>query len=310
MVRAPPFRRFTHPDGRLWEVRLNGKVVELRITTDGDTFERKRPFDAPVLGAADLDELVKGQLADGFVETTPPEWKRRLDELVSYWDLDDPGMDADVLRTQLLNAGEPLAKQCIEKLTWLETGQPRDPMVAKQWLTENVDAILPGILLALRYPDEQVLLHIDSLLAELKLPGVIEALLSIVEHPTPNVAEAEGGRPNNMPLESLIALGSPDAETSRRLIQALEHPDFRVRDVAAKVLAEFSLDDTLWNALWKKRAVAKNSDGMCWAFMRAAEVRRASELRDFLKWMQKNARFKAPPYGERVTQALVHLRNR
>jgi hypothetical protein len=307
MVRAPPYRRFVHPDGRLWEVRLNGKVVELRITTDGDTFERKRPFDAPVLGAADLDALVKGQLEDGFVETTPPDWKRRLDELVAYWDQDDPGMDADVLRMQLLEKGEATAKACIERLSWLEAGMPRDPAATRAWLRDHVDEVLPGILLALRYPDEQVLLHIDSLLAELKLPGVIEALLSIVEHPT---ADEPDGRPCHMPLESFVALSPPDADTAARLVKLLDSEDIRVRDVAAKVLAESSLDDDLFAALWKKRVVAKESEGMCWAFMRAAEVRRDFVLRDFLRWMQKQARFKEPLWADRVTHALVNLKNR
>ena len=80
MVRAPPYRQFSHADGRKWNIRLNGSTVELQITNDGDTVERRRRFDAPVLGARDLDDAVKEQLAEGFTEHTPPEWKRRLDE--------------------------------------------------------------------------------------------------------------------------------------------------------------------------------------------------------------------------------------
>ena len=34
----------------------------------------------------DLDALVNEQLAEGFTEQTPPDWRRRLDELVTYWD--------------------------------------------------------------------------------------------------------------------------------------------------------------------------------------------------------------------------------
>ena len=306
MARSPPFRRFTHPDGRQWEIRLVGSVVELRITSDGETVSRRRPFDAPVLGANDLDALVREQLAEGFTEQTPPDWKRRLDELVSFWDADDPGFDADVLRSQLLAAGDPLAKETIEKLTWWETGQPRDPALSRTWLREHVDAILPGLLLALRYPDPQVLLHVDALFAELKEPGVIEALLSIVEHPTPN----EGDRPSHMPLSAMLALGKPDADTASRLSAVLTHDDFRVRDVAAAILAEFSDDDTLFATLWKRRVIARDSDGMCWAMMRAAEVSRSPELREFLKWMQKNARFRTPGYAERIGNALAHLRNR
>ncbi|HEY1088439.1 MAG TPA: hypothetical protein VGE37_12115, partial [Archangium sp.] len=98
MARVPPFRRFTHPDGRQWEIRQVGSAVELRITADGESVTRKRPFDAPVLAANDLDDQVREQLADGFTEQTPPEWRRRIDELVTFWDQDDPGFDGDVLR--------------------------------------------------------------------------------------------------------------------------------------------------------------------------------------------------------------------
>ena len=315
MARPPPFRRFTHTDGRVWEIRLVGKTVELRITSDGETVARTRKFDAPVLGANDLDASVREQLAEGFTEVTPPEWKRRLDELVNFWEADDPGFDADVLRSQLIAGGDELAKETMEKLSWWEAGQPRDPNVSRTWLREHVDAILPGVLLALRWPDAQVLLHVDALLAEIKEPGVMECLLSIVEHPTPGAgggeaAAAETDRPSHMPLGALLALGKPDADTAGRLAHALDSDDFRVRDVAAAVLAEFSEDDVLFASLYRKRTVAKESDGMCWAMMRASEVRRPAELREFLKWMQKSPRFRAPGYAERIGSALAHLKNR
>lgn len=306
MARPPPFRRFTHPDGRHWEIRVVGSVVELRITTDGETVTRQRKFDAPVLGANDLDASVREQLAEGFTEHTPPDWKRRLDELVTFWEADDQGFDADVLRSQLIAGGEALAKEAIEKLTWWETGQPRDPNLGRVWLRENIDGVLPAVLLALRYPDAQVLLHVDALLAEIKEPGVIECLLSIVEHPTPN----DGDRPAYMPLAALLALGKPDADTAGRLAHALDSEDFRVRDVAAAVLAEFSEDDLLFNTLYRRRTVARESDGMCWAMLRVAEVRRAPELRDFLKWMQKSPRFRTPGYAERIGNAMAKLKNR
>lgn len=307
MPKPPPYRRLTHPDGRQWEIRLHGSVVELRITTDGESVERRRKFDAPALGAADVEASVQEQLAEGFTEQTPPEWKRRLDELVTFWDADDPGFDADVLRSQFLAAGDPLAKQTMEHLASWETGQPRDPELARAFLRANFETILPGVLLALRYPDQQVLLRVDALLAELPRPEVIEALLSVVEHPTPEGLE---GRPANLPLGSLLALGKPDSETALRLFGVLDHDDYRARDLAAAVLAESSLDDGLFAALWSHRAIARKSDGMCWAMLRVAEVRRAPELRDFLKWMQKSPRFRAPGYAERIGDALAHLRNR
>jgi hypothetical protein len=306
MARTPPFRRFTHPDGRQWEVRLVGSVVELRITSEGETVTRRRPFDAPVLGANDLDALVREQLAEGFTEQTPPEWKRRLDELVAFWEADDPGFDADILRSQLLDQGEALAKETMEKLAWWETGQPRDPALAHAWLLSHVDQVLPGLLLALRYADQQVLERLDALFAELEEPGVIEALLSLVEHPTAPDAD----RPTHLPLLALNALGKPDADTAHRLIQALGSDDLRVRDLAAAVLAEFSNDEQLFAALWKRRVRAKDSDGTSWAMLRAAEVSRAPELRDFLLWMQKSPRFRTPGYAERIGDALAHLRNR
>ena len=147
MARTPPFRRFTHPDGRQWEIRLVGSVVELRITSDGDTVTRRRPFDAPVLGANDLDVSVREQLAEGFTEQTPPEWKRRLDELVTFWEADDPGFDADILRSQLLDGGEAIAKETIEKLTWWETGQPRDPALDHETALPFTSVIVTTVLL-------------------------------------------------------------------------------------------------------------------------------------------------------------------
>jgi hypothetical protein len=310
MARPPPYRRFSHPDGRLWEVRLNGKVVELRITSEGEVLERRRPFDAPVLGAGDLDGLVKEQLAEGFVEQTPPDWLRRLEELVAFWEADDPGFDAEVLRSQFLLGGEALARETIEKLTWWEQGQPRDPELARTWLKAHAETCWPALLLALRYPDRQVLLRVDALLAELPRPEVIEALLSIIEHPTPEVDERLGGRPWNMPLGATKALGAPDADTSRRLIAALDDDDLRTRDVAAALLAEWSQDEALFSALWRHRTVARESDGMCWAMLRTAEVTRAPQMRDFLRWMQKSTRFRTPGYAERIGDALAHLKNR
>jgi hypothetical protein len=310
MARVPPYRRFTHADGRQWEIRLHGSVVELRITSDGETLERRRPFEAPVLGASDLDALVREQLAEGFVERTPPDWVRRLDELVALWEADDPGFDAEVLHSQLLAAGDAVARETLEKLTWWEQGQPRDPQLAHAWLREHADLVLPGVLLALRYPDPQVLLRVDALLAELARPEVREALFSVIEHPTPEAAEADGGRPSNMPLGAMKALGLPDADTRERMMLALDHADERSRAVAAALLAEWSLDDELFAALWRHRTVARQSDGMCWAMLRAAEVRRAPELRDFLRWMQKSARFRAPAYAGRIGDALAQLRNR
>jgi len=310
MKKVIPYRQFTHPDGRQWNIRLDGSTVELQITNDGDTVERKRRFDAPVLGARDLDEAVREQLAEGFTEQTPPEWKRRLDELVSFWELDDPGFDAEVLRGHLLANGEAFAKSTIETLSWWETGQPRDPDSARAWLKEHLEGALAGVLLALRWPDQQVLVHVDALLAEVKRPEVIEALLSIVEYPTPIAADPEDTRPSNMPLLALKALGKPEPETALRLIKALESPDERVRSLAAAILAEFSEDDGLFAALWARRAAARHSDGMCWAMLRAAEVRRAFELREFLQFMIKSPRFRAPGYSERLHDALGKLRNR
>jgi hypothetical protein len=311
MQRAPPYRQFTHPDGRSWNIRLNGSTVELQITNDGDTVERKRKFDAPVLGARDLDDAVKEQLAEGFVEHTPPEWRRRLDELVSFWEIDDPGFDADVLRGHLLENGGAFAKQTVDTLTWWETGQPRDPNSARTWLKANLDQVIAGVCLAMRWPDAQVLVNVDAFLAEVKRPEVLEALLSVVEHPT--ASDEDGGpeaRPSRMPLLALKALGKPDSDTALRLIRALDSDDERVRDVSSAILAEYSTDDGLFAALWDHRTVARKSDGMCWAMMRAAEIRRSAELRDFLQFMIKSPRFRAPGYPERLKDALAKLKNR
>jgi len=310
MARPPPFRRFTHADGRQWEVRLDGRVVELRITSEGEVLTRRRPFDVPVLAAQDLDALVREQLAEGFIERTPPDWARRLEDLVALWEAEDPGFDAEVLRSQLLEGGEALTKETMEKLGWWEVGQPRDPALARAWLSAHADTALPALLLALRSPDPQVQLHVDALLADLPRPEVIEALLSLVEHP-PAATDAEGeDRPVHLPLGALKALGPPDPDTALRLTRALDHQDLRARDIAAGLLAEWALDDAFFAPLWRRRTAARQSDGMCWAMLRAAEVRRAPELRDFLRWMQKSPRFAGPGYPERIGEALAHLKNR
>ena len=70
------------------------------------------------------------------------------------------------------------------------------------------------------------------------------------------------------------------------------------------------VDDGLFAALWEHRVVARQSDGMCWAMMRAAEVSRSVDLRDFLKWMQKSPRFRTPAFSERIGNAMAHLKNR
>jgi hypothetical protein len=191
-----------------------------------------------------------------------------------------------------------------------EKGQSKDPEVARAWLREHLDAVLCGVLLALRYADAQVLLRVDALLAEVPRPEVIEALLSVVEHPTPADADEDGGRPWHLPLGALLGLGKPDSETALRLFRCLEADDLRVRDTAAAVLAEHSTDDGFFAALWSRKALLRQSDGTCWAVLRVAEVRRAPELREFLLWMQKSARFKTPAYGQRIGDALAHLRNR
>ena len=310
MARVPPYRRFTHDDGRQWEARVNGRMVELRITSDGEVLERRRPFDVPVLAAQDLDALVREQLAEGFTERSPPDWARRLDDLVLLWEAEDPGFDAEVLRTQLLEGGEALAREALEKLGWWEVGQPRDPALARAWLSAHADTALPALLLALRSPDAQVQLHVDALLADLPRPEVIEALLSLVEHPPPPT-DAEGeDRPVHLPLGALKALGPPDADTALRLRKALDHEDPRTRDTAAALLAEWAQDDAHFAPLWRRRTAARQSDGMCWAMLRAAEVRRAPELRDFLRWMQKSPRFAGGGYPARIGEALAHLKNR
>jgi hypothetical protein len=94
-----------------------------------------------------------------------------------------------------------------------------------------------------------------------------------------------------------------------RLSAALGSDDFRTRDLAAALLAEFALDEQLLALLWRRRVIARESDGMCWAMLRAAEVSRAFLLRDFLRWMQKSPRFRSPGYQERIGDALAHLKN-
>ena len=105
MARVPPYRRFTHDDGRQWEARVNGRMVELRITSDGEVLERRRPFDVPVLAAQDLKLQAKayynlgnvhyrlGQQAEDL-DKLEEAWKESLNQFKHAVDLDKTDQDA------------------------------------------------------------------------------------------------------------------------------------------------------------------------------------------------------------------------
>lgn len=69
----PTPRRFQHPDGRAWSIAVEGVAytVEL-IGPDEAPLSQSRRVRDPVEVTRVVEQLVAEQLAEGFVEVTPP----------------------------------------------------------------------------------------------------------------------------------------------------------------------------------------------------------------------------------------------
>ena len=304
----PAFRCFEHADGRKWQLRCSGPLLELRIDTgDGDWVERKRSFDDSVSALAEETVLVSQQRADGFLEVSLPRWMAFLDQLVANWKEDDPSFEAAALKETLLLYADPIGTaEALEALAPLEGGSILDESVAKAlaWLTRRMPQVLPGLLLGLKHPNYDALLSVHGMLSKHKLPEALPALLSALAFPPKNT----GGRSNVDPSHAIHSLGKPDGATAERVIALLDHEDFRVATAAAAVLCEFAEDDTFAAALMNFAPARRAWDGACWTFMRAAEVRRDPAMRPFLEWMLNSSRFRSAGYPQRIREALAGLR--
>ena len=103
-------------------------------------------------------------------------------------------------------------------------------------------------------------------------------------------------------------LGKPEGATRAKLLELLDHEDFRIATGAAKVLCEFADDDAFAAALMKFAERRREWDHACWALMRGAEVRQDPAMRPFLQWMLASRRFRSAGYPDRIRQAIAGLR--
>ena len=319
-----PWRTFRHPDGRTWEARVEGTSVRLRISLDGrERVERCRAFGDGAAAARQFATLVDEQIADGFAEVSPPVWRAFLDQLVEHWQQDDPTFDAASLRDRTLATTSPAASAIVEHVLALAdrwVAQPDGSLTLDmdyaldrqhvRWLEHHGIASLPALLLALRHHDNTAQLAVEAIVGGLRTPDALPALMSVLEHPSPNLAFHLGGRPQHIPTWALLQLGAPDPDTAARLIRALDHEDFRIAGAAAAVLCEFSIEDRLFAPLFAREDRAKREDPYAWSLVRAAEVRRDPVLRPFLQWMQRSSRFAGSGCTERIEAAIAGLRER
>ncbi|MBZ0116124.1 MAG: hypothetical protein K8H88_04000 [Sandaracinaceae bacterium] len=325
-----PARRFAHPDGRVWEVRLEGARLFLWFVDEtGEAIERVRSFSDGATARRELETLVQEQLADGFVEVSPPAWRTFLDELVQRWAEDCPSFDAVALRDRVLALAD--ARLVVENVMglgakWITDRSGRQGLdlehaVARRehdWLLARGPEVLPALWLALRHHDLQGQAGAEAIVGELGRRESIPALLAVLEHPASDIAEHAGGRGGqHMPSWALAKLGPFQdgpledgllgQRVVARLVALLDSSDFRAREAAAKVMAEHATDDRFFSALVALGARARESDGLAWASMRAAEVRPDRALRPLLEWMQSSRRFRGPGYAERIAAALARI---
>ncbi len=231
--------------------------------------------------------LIEEQLADGFTEVSAPPWRAFLDQLVAFWEEDDPSFDTAGLRDAILASRAPRAAEIVDHLAGLAdrwVAQPDgssrmdmdDASQARhtEWLTEHADASLPALFLGLRHPDYGAQLLVEGVLVRLGRREVLPSLMSVIVRPAANLAPHLGGRPQHFPVDALSRLGPPPPDVAGRLVEALDHGDSRVAAAAAAVIAEHVTDDALFEPLLACAGRAKKNDGFAWAMMRAAEVRR------------------------------------
>lgn len=311
--RPARFRVFTHADGRAWHVRVRGVTLDIVIVTaDGERLERTRTARDGNEADRERDAMIAEQTAEGFVEASTAEWRAQLDDLVGHWREDDPAFDAAALAAAVLAL--PDAQRVVETTArlgerWVAQKDgsrvldfdTTEADAAEGWLRARLPAVLPMLLLALRYPDSSVQGRVDRLLGEARSPGATTAILSIFRHPAANLASHLGGRPQEFPSAAARNL---DPAT---LVPLLGHADFRIAGEVARVLAEHAKLDAIYDALFAYEHRAKTEDVFANCLMRAAEVRRDPRARPYLEWMAKSRRFRSAGYRERIAEILASL---
>lgn len=314
----PPARVLEHGNGLWWQARAVGAKLQIAIRdAEGDGIERTRVFADSVAAATELERLVGEQLAEGFVEISPPAWRVFVDELVAHWASDDPTFDASSLRQRLVDASATAVVERLMALSdrWItqRDGSVRLDFSAKGsleadplWFKQRIEQSLPALMLGLRHHDGAAQLRIDAILGTFRRSEALPALLSVLDHPAPNLAAHLGGRAcQHIPAFAIAALGPPAPDVAARLTRALAHEDFRVAVAAAAVLAEHARENRLFAPLLACVARGKREDGFAGALLRAAEVRRDPALRPFLEWMHSH--FKSAGYSARIREALAAL---
>lgn len=303
----------------MWEARVDGTRLLLVFTDEtDDSIERVRTFSDGRKAEQELESLVREQLADGFVEVTPPAWRAFLDELVSFWKQDCPHFDARALRDRVLALpdAEAVVTQVMElghKYVAERDGLRLDldhaiegKQWAAAWLMRRGPDVLPALLLALRHHDEGGQTGVEVVLGELgsRDDDVLEALLAVMEHPPPNDWRS-GRSAGHMPAWLVAKLGPFDDRVLGRLVAMLDAGDFRTSDAAAWVLAEQAGDDRCFQALVAVLPRARKSDGLAHVILRAAEVRPDPVFRAHLEWMRSSRRFRGADLRERIDRALA-----
>lgn len=325
MPRVPPFRTFTHSDGRRWDVRVAGVELNVHIhLDDGESIARTHRFRSSAEATTEEARLIAEQLQDGFVETTKtPGWEQLLDSVVAIWTAEDPSFDAEALRRDVLAASNPSPRALVEAMmdlaeqhVYIESRIEGDELYgaytvddkrgrsAAKWLRSHLPTSASAVLLALRHPDSGARKLAATLSTDVDRSRAVQALLSTIEHP--------GSRGCGFP-EALITFGMPEGTTAERLIAVCQRPDTHVgvpTEVcdAARVLSELAGEPRFLDVLLEQSSRARRHDSLAWSLMRAAEVSRDVRLRPHLEWMRSSKRFTSAGYRDRIRDALAGLR--
>jgi hypothetical protein len=95
----------------------------------------------------------------------------------------------------------------------------------------------------------------------------------------------------HLPVEVVVRVGLPGAETTARLAALLDHQDFRCAGAAAWALARRAADDACFAALWRRRDL--DAEAVQFAVARAAAVRADPALVPALRELRAQARERA-----------------
>lgn len=273
---------------------------------DPEPVERTRKLDDARAAEREAGSMVAEQLSEGFSEVSTPAWRQTLDDLVGWWNEDDPAFGAPALRDEFLqNESAEELMGAILQLRDRETVEP-DPRTtqAVALLERRLPEALPALQLALRLPDAPAHRRLESLFAKTTPEAALPALYSVLEHPPENLDTSFGGRPVSLPAWVLGRYPAPDEERFARLVALLDAEDVRQVGAAHKILAEHSNDDRCFQALLER--AHQDTDDVALAVVRAAEVRKDPRLRRALERFEK--RKLGAGWRDRVRDALVGLR--